>query len=164
MLNIWSLEMTLTEKQAWASLAAALLVLGYLIANMTNGWSVPDQTARHLWRTWLCVIGFGVFAQIVINQFASTLRKRGALEDERDASIIARADRIGLMACFVAINVLVWQLLMQATWQPLPSPTGGTFQIAPDLMHLPTLMFVLIAVMSLCEIIKQVATIILGRL
>lgn len=164
MLNIWSREMTLTEKHAWASLAAALLVLGYLIANMTNGWSIPDQTARHLWRTWLCVIGFGVFAQIAINQFASTLRKRGALEDERDASIIARADRIGLMACFVAINVLVWQLLMQATWQAPPSAQGVAAQIAPDLMHLPTLMFVLIGVMSLCEIIKQVATIILGRL
>lgn len=81
----------------------------------------------------------------------------GAFEDERDEQIIARADRLGLLVGFCAINVLIWQILWQST---LPDPVPLTLNI----QHLPTLFFILMSVLFLCHGVKQVMILVLGRL
>jgi len=50
-------NMTLTEKRAGLSLVIAIAIFAYLASNMIDGWSIPDQDARHIWRTWLFVLG-----------------------------------------------------------------------------------------------------------
>ena len=150
-------NMTLTEKRAGLSLVMAIAIFAYLASNMIDGLSIPDQDARRIWRTWLFVLGFGTVGEGALSVWASYLRKRGALEDERDEQIVARADRLGLMVGFCAINVLIWQILLQATY---PTPAAWTLNI----QHLPTLFFVLMAVLFLCHGVKQVMILVLGRL
>ncbi len=149
--------MTLAEKRAGLSLLTGICIFAYLTANMIDGWSIPDQEARHLWRTWLFVLGLGMVSEAVIGVWASNMRKRGAFEDERDEQIIARADRLGLLVGFCAINVLIWQILWQST---LPAPVPLTLNI----QHLPTLFFILMSVLFLCHGVKQVMILVLGRL
>jgi hypothetical protein len=149
--------MTLAEKKAGLSLLMGICIFAYLTANMIDGWSIPDQEARHLWRTWLFVLGLGTVSEAVIGVWANIMRKRGALEDERDEQIIARADRLGLLVGFCAINVLIWQILWQST---LPAPVPLTLNI----QHLPTLFFILMSVLFLCHGVKQVMILVLGRL
>jgi hypothetical protein len=149
--------MTLAEKRAGLSLLMGICIFAYLTANMIDGWSIPDQEARHLWRTWLFVLGLGMVSEAVIGVWANIMRKRGAFEDERDEQIIARADRLGLLVGFCAINVLIWQILWQST---LPAPVPLTLNI----QHLPTLFFVLMSVLFLCHGVKQVMILVLGRL
>jgi hypothetical protein len=149
--------MTLAEKKAGLSLLTGICIFAYLTANMIDGWSIPDQEARHLWRTWLFVLGLGTVSEAVIGVWANIMRKRGALEDERDEQIIARADRLGLLVGFCAINVLIWQILWQST---LPAPVPLTLNI----QHLPTLFFILMSVLFLCHGVKQVMILVLGRL
>ncbi|MEY3233587.1 MAG: hypothetical protein RL230_858 [Pseudomonadota bacterium] len=149
--------MTLAEKRAGLSLLMGICIFAYLTANMIDGWSIPDQEARHLWRTWLFVLGLGMVSEAVIGVWANIMRKRGAFEDERDEQIIARADRLGLLVGFCAINVLIWQILWQST---LPDPVPLTLNI----QHLPTLFFILMSVLFLCHGVKQVMILVLGRL
>jgi hypothetical protein len=156
--------MTLTEKQAWAALAVTILLGAYFVANMTFGLTIPDQSARHLWRTWLFLLGAGVVADILIGVWVARLRKAGAIEDERDASIIARADRIGMVTAFVAINVMVWQALWQVTLHGNHKPVGAILRASPDMTHLPTLIFLLMGILLVSQLVKQAAIIVLGRL
>jgi hypothetical protein len=149
--------MTLAEKRAGLSLLTGICIFAYLTANIIDGWSIPDQDARHIWRTWLFVLGLGMVSEAAIGVWASIMRKRGAFEDERDEQIIARADRLGLLVGFCAINVLIWQVLWQST---LPAPVPMTLNI----QHLPTLFFVLMSVLFLCHGVKQVMILVLGRL
>ena len=153
--------MTLSEKQAWLSLAAILLVGGYCVANFTEGWTIPDQPARSLWRTWIGMLLAGTLAEIAIGIWAGNQRAKGALSDERDAAIAARADRIAMGAAFVGVNVLVWQGLWQASF----SDTARQPLLAmPDLTHLPTLIFALLMVLVIAHGLKQAAVIALGRI
>jgi hypothetical protein len=149
--------MTLAEKRAGLSLLTGICIFAYLTANMIDGWSIPDQEARHLWRTWLFVLGLGMVSEAIIGVWANFMRKQGAFEDERDEQIIARADRLGLLVGFCAINVLIWQILWQST---LPAPVPLTLNI----QHLPTLFFILMSVLFLCHGVKQVMILVLGRL
>jgi hypothetical protein len=149
--------MTLAEKRAGLSLLTGICIFAYLTANMIDGWSIPDQEARHIWRTWLFVLCLGTVSEAAIGVWANIMRKRGAFEDERDEQIIARADRLGLLVGFCAINVLIWQILWQST---LPAPVPLTLNI----QHLPTLFFVLMSVLFLCHGVKQVMILVLGRL
>lgn len=149
--------MTLAEKRAGLSLLTGICIFAYLTANMIDGWSIPDQEARHLWRTWLFVLGLGTLSEAAIGVWANIMRKRGAFEDERDEQIIARADRLGLLVGFCSINVLIWQILWQST---LPAPVHWTLNI----QHLPTLFFVLMSVLFLCHGVKQIMILVLGRL
>ena len=149
--------MTLAEKRASLSLLTGICIFAYLTANMIDGWSIPDQETRHLWRTWLFVLGLGTLSEAAIGVWANIMRKRGAFEDERDEQIIARADRLGLLVGFCAINVLIWQILWQST---LPAPVPLTLNI----QHLPTLFFILMSVLFLCHGVKQVMILVLGRL
>jgi hypothetical protein len=149
--------MTLAEKRAGLSLLTGICIFAYLTANMIDGWSIPDQEARHIWRTWLFGLGLGTVSEAAIGIWANVMRKRGALEDERDEQIIARADRLGLLVGFCAINVLIWQILLQSTF---PTPVPLTLNI----QHLPTLFFVLMSVLFLCHGVKQVMILALGRL
>ncbi len=148
--------MTLAEKRAGLSLAIGICIFAYLTANMIDGWTIPDQEAHHIWRTWLFVLGLGTLGEGAVSVWANYMRKRGALEDERDEQIVARADRLGLLVGFCAINVLIWQILWQST---LPAPVPLTLNI----QHLPTLFFVLMSVLFLCHGVKQIMILVLGR-
>ncbi|GBF58547.1 hypothetical protein PbB2_02233 [Candidatus Phycosocius bacilliformis] len=149
--------MTLTEKRAGLSLILAICIFAYLVANMTHGWSIPDQAPRHLWRTWLVVLALATVGEYGVSTWAAWMRQRGALEDERDQHIIARADRLGLLVGFGAINVLVWQILLQSTY---PTPAAWTLNV----QHLPTLFVVLMGVLFIAQVVKQLAILGLGRL
>ncbi len=149
--------MTLTEKKAGISLFIALAIFAYLAGNMIDGWSIPDQEARHIWRTWLFVLGLGTAGEVVVNAWANSQREQGALEDERDAQIVAKADHYGLYVGFIAINVLIWQVLLQSTY---PVPALWTLNV----QHLPTLFFVLMAILFLCHGVKQVMVLVLSRI
>jgi hypothetical protein len=156
--------MTLTEKQAWASLVATIAIAAYFIANMTDGWVIPDQEPRHLWRTWIFVLVAGTAAEAVIGVQAARGRAKGDVEDERDWAVVRQADRIGMVVGYAGVNVLVWQLLWQSTLidRAVRETTGPI--IWPDLTHLPTLILLLMGLLFLTHLVKQAAIIVLGRL
>jgi hypothetical protein len=153
--------MTLTEKQAWLSLVAILLVGAYCVANFTDGWAIPDHSSAAMWRTWIAMLVAGTVAEIVIGMWVADERSKGALSDERDRAMVARADQIAMGIAFTGVNVLVWQAL----WQGSRESLGLIPSVAmPDLTHLPTLIFGLLMILVITHAVKQGAIIVLGRL
>lgn len=153
--------MTLTEKQAWLSLIAILLVGAYCVANFTDGWAIPDQPSRSLWRTWIGMLVAGTIAEILIGMWVAHERSKGAFSDERDHTMIARADQIAMGIAFTGVNVLVWQALWQSSREALRLIPSVPM---PDLSHMPTLIFFLLMILVITHAVKQGAIIVLGRL
>ncbi|GIU67280.1 hypothetical protein [Candidatus Phycosocius spiralis] len=149
--------MTLTEKKAMASLLVSALIYSYLSVNLADAWTIPDQSAQHLWSTWIIVLGFGMMGEVSVGAWSAWQRKRGELEDDRDEAIIARAERLALVSGFCGINVLIWQILWQATFS---HPIITTL----DVQHLPTLFFVLMSILFLCHGVKQFFILLLSLL
>lgn len=150
--------MTLSEKQAWGALAAGTLVFAYVCANTFEGWAIPDQSARSLWRTWLFAIGAAIVLDLALTAWAQRERARGALTDERDETILRRADSIGFGAMVAGVQVVMWQFLWGRSVDAHP--------LIPrfDPTHAPTLFLMLFAIVWVGYFARQAAVIVLGRL
>lgn len=155
--------MTLTEKQAWVSLLAMLAIAACFVAAMTDGWTIPDHAPRHLWTAYILVAAATAASEGLIGLWVGHLRRTGSVEDERDLAIVARADRIGLWTGFGALNLMVWQVLWQATFAANPEGARALDGVGPDFSHLATLFLLLMGVTFITHLAKQAAVILLGR-
>jgi len=140
------------EKHAWASLIASTLIWAFFAMRMTDGGWVVDVSARHMLWTYVATTVLMIVSHSIIAALLAARRAGGALKDERDAVIEARADRIEGYVLVVVINVLVVHALADAAF-------GGHALPRVDLASLPTLVFVLISALFGSHIVKQAAII-----
>lgn len=149
--------MAIAEKYAWASLVALGAVFWFFQMRLTDGWSIPDQSAGRLFWAYCVTIGLSIVAEIIIASTLS-LRGRGAgLEkDERDVAIELKANQAERVFIIVAINVIVFQLLAENAFSERALPRI-------DLTRPEVLFFALFTALFAGEFVKRIATIWLYR-
>lgn len=146
--------MSRAEQYSWASLAALLVVFWWFQMRMLDGLTIVDQTAGALFEIYLMVIAASVFLEIVI---AAVISPGASIEkDERDLAIEARANLNERLFMIGAVNAVVWQALWEGHLERLDIPRI-------NLTSLPTLFFVLFAILFAGEAVKRVSTIVLYR-
>ncbi len=146
--------MSRAEQYSWASLIALCVVFWWFQTRMLDGMTIVDQPAGALFEIYLIVIAASTFLELVIA--AVVARGRSIEKDERDLAIEGRANLNERLFMIGAINVAVWQAL----WEGL---LDGHKLPRIDLTSLPTLIFVLFAILFAGEAVKRLSTIILYR-
>ena len=148
-------SITRTEWQAWASLLLLGAVFGWFQMRMLDGFAVVDQSPRKLLGVYIVVIAAMTIAEIVIaalsKGFGGKVRR-----DERDIAIEARANQNERLFIIAAVNILLWQALMEGAF-------AGHALPKIDLTSLPVLFFWLFAVLFAGEMVKRLSTIWLYR-
>jgi len=142
------------EQYSWASLIALCVVFWWFQMRMLDGLTIVDQPAGALFEIYFFVIAASVFLEIVIAAILTP--GRTIAKDERDLAIEARANLNERLFMIGAINVVIWQAL----WEGL---LDGHSLPRIDLTSLPTLIFVLFAILFAGEAVKRLSTIILHR-
>lgn len=146
--------MSRAEQYSWASLAALLFVFWWFQMRMLDGLTIVDQPAGALFEIYLVVIAASVFLEMVI---AAAISPGKSIEkDERDRAIEARANLNERLFMIGAVNAVVWQALWGGHLERLDIPRI-------NLTGLPTLFFVLFAILFAGEAVKRVSTIVLYR-
>lgn len=140
------------EKHAWASLVASALVWAFFTMRMTEGGWVADVSARHMLWTYVATVVLMIVSHSIIAALLAARRAEGALRDERDAAIEARADRLEGYVLVAIVNVLVIHALADAAY-------AGHALPRVDLASLPVLVFALITALFGGHIVKQAAVI-----
>ena len=135
-------------------LAVTLALGAWFQMRMMDGWTIVDQPASDLLGVYFVVLAISTIAGIAIAGVAA--RKDRIDEDERDLAIRAQAGRNERYFVIAAVNVLIWQVLMEGVFAGHDLPSI-------DLQSLPTLFFALFAVLFGGEIVKLVSTIWLYR-
>lgn len=146
------------EKYAWASLVMLGGVFWWFQMRMLDGWTIVDQPASELLAVYFAVITAATILEIVIAALIVRPARGEAVErDERDRLIEARAGEVERWVIIVGVNILVWQALWEGVLDGRQLPKI-------DVAHLPTLFFVLFAILFAGEAAKRVATIVQHRL
>lgn len=140
------------EKHAWASLVASALVWAFFTMRMTEGGWVADVSARHMLWTYVATVVLMIVSHSIIAALLAARRAEGALRDERDAAIEARADRLEGYVLVAIVNVLVIHALADAAY-------AGHALPRVDLASLPVLVFALITALFGGHVVKQAAVI-----
>ena len=135
--------MSRAEQYSWLSLAGLAAVFWWFQMRMLDGFTVAEQSAARL---------FGVYVAVI----ALVWRGRPPERDERDAAIEARANLAERVAIIAAVNVVIWQALMEGVFSDHVLPHI-------DLARLPVLFFVLLAILYGGEMVKRATTIWLYR-
>jgi len=144
------------EQYAWASLLGMLAVFWWFQMRMLDGLDIVDQTPSALFGVYIVVLAATTAIEIALG---SIFRGRGArpvLEDERDIAIDRQAGGVERIFIIAAVNVLIWQALMEGVF-------AGHNLPKIDLSHLPTLFFALFCVLFGGEMVRRATTIILYR-
>ena len=140
------------EKFAWASLVASAFIWAFFTMRLTEGGWVADVSARHMLWTYVATVILMIVSHSIIAAVLAARRSGGALKDERDSAIEARADRIEGYVLTVVINVLVVHALADAAF-------AGHALSRIDLGNLPVLVFALLSALFGGHIVKQSAII-----
>ncbi len=148
-------SITRTEWQAWASLAALGAVYWWFQMRLLDGFEVVDQSAGKLLGVFVVVVTMSTLAEIMIASFGAGARK--VVKDERDHAIEARANQNERLFIIAAVNILIWQALMEGVF-------AGHALPKIDLTSLPVLFFWLLTILYAGEMVKRVSTIVLYRL
>lgn len=146
--------MSRAEQYSWASLIALCVVFWWFQMRMLDGMTIVDQPAGALFEIYLFVIAASVILEILIAAILAP--GKSIAKDERDLAIEAQANLNERLFMISAINVVIWQAL----WEGL---LDGHALPRIDLTRLPTLIFVLFAILFAGEAVKRVSTIILYR-
>ena len=146
-----------TEQYSLLSLAALGIVYWWFQMRMLDDWKIVDQPASALFWVYLVVITASTVLEIVIASFlAVSWRGKTAAKDERDHAIDAKASQVERVVIIAAVNVLIWQALMEGVFAHHSLPRI-------DLTQLPTLFFFLFTILFGGEVVKRVATLVLYR-
>ena len=146
--------MSRAEQYSWASLAGLAAVFWWFQMRMLDGFTIVDQSALRLFGVYIAVITASTALEIAIAALVS--RGRPPEKDERDDAIEARANLNERIVIIAAVNVVIWQALMEGMFSDHALPHI-------DLTSLPTLFFVLFAILFGGEMVKRVTTIWLYR-
>lgn len=148
---------TRTEWKALGSLVALVAIFAWFQMRMLDGWTIVDQPASKLFGIYIVVIALSTFAEILIASISGGSGGRRIEKDERDLAIDARAGQNERIFIIVAVNVLIWQALMEGVY-------AGHILPKIDLTSLPTLFFFLFAILFGGEVVKRLSTLWLYRL
>ncbi len=150
-------SVTRNEVQAWGLLAVIVALSAWFQMRTMDGWTIVDQPASELLGIYIVVLVVSTIAGILIASAGAGLaRGRRIEQDERDLAIAAKAGRNERYFIIAAVNVLIWQALMEGVF-------AGHALPKIDLQSLSTLFFCLFVVLFGGEIVRLVSTIWLYR-
>lgn len=133
------------------------VVFWWFQMRMLDGFAIVDQPASELLEVYVIVIAASVAFEIAIASILSPAGRGKIEKDERDLAIDRRASLNERIFVIAAVNILIWQALMEEVY-------GSRSLPKVDLSHLPTLFFALFVVLFGGEMVKRVSTIVLYRL
>ncbi len=153
-------DMSEPERQSWITLMADIFVFSIFVKSMTsgrfaNGLSVDTQDPSglvgvYIWIIVATIIIHGIIASI----FALRGKADGLERDERDIEIERKGARNGFWVVSIAINIIIFQLLIENT---IPSGYEPLFSVqSPSHMF-----FALMATMFIGDIVYR-ATMVLA--
>lgn len=149
--------MSREEKYSWLSLIGLFAVFWWYQMRMLDGLAIADQSAGRLFSVYIAVIIASTVIEIIIaSLLAGTGGGRRVEKDERDRAIEARANSNERIFIIAAVNVLIWQALMEGVF-------AGHALPKIKLTDLPTLFFALFTVVFAGEAVKRISTIWLYR-
>jgi hypothetical protein len=131
-------------------------VFGWFQMRMLDGLEIVDQAPSALLGVYFVVIAALTVIEIAVASILTAIGGGSAPKDERDIDIERRAGGVERLFVIAAVNVLIWQALMEGVFAGHDLPKI-------DLAHLPTLFFALFCVLFGGEIVRRTATIILYR-
>ncbi len=110
--------MTPTEKYTWGSLISGILVFGWFIMKMTDGFSIVAYEGNALLSIFIGVIIATIIARIITASAAAMFfgyneQDEDYMQDERDLAIERNADRIGFLAVTSLVAIIIMLLLLQ---------------------------------------------------
>ncbi len=110
--------MTPTEKQTWGSLISGILVFGWFIMKMTDGFSIVAYEGNSLLLIFIGVIIVTIIAKIIMAIAAAIFlgpnkQDEDYMQDERDLAIERNADRIGFLVVTSLIAIVIMLLVLQ---------------------------------------------------
>jgi hypothetical protein len=146
--------MSVHEKSAWWALFSALLIWGYLVMRMTDGWQVVDLPPRLAITTYVTVVVMAIAAAIVPSVLWDDSGADDLTMDERDRAIDAAGDRWEGYVVIVAVNAIVIQALAAGAY-----PDRVPSIPLPDLTSATTLVFLLISTLFAAHVAKQMVII-----
>lgn len=150
--------MSRAELYSWASLTAMAAIFWWFQMRMLDGFTIVDQSASALLGVYVAILIACALAGVLIaSLLAAITRGKSEPMDERDRAIEAQANLNERIVLIVAINIVIWQALMEGVFAGHKLPRL-------DLAHLPTLFFVLFTILFLGEAVKLISTIALYRL
>lgn len=148
--------MSRAEQYAWASLLGLVAVFWWFQMRMLDGFKIVDQAPASLLGVYFVVIAATTVIEIALASIFRMGSKKSDFHDERDIAIDRQAGGVERVFIIAAVNVLIWQALMEGVFAGHDLPKI-------DLSHLPTLFFALFFVLFGGEMVKRAATIILYR-
>lgn len=149
--------MSRAEQYSWASLLGLVAVFWWFQMRLLDGVHIVDLPASALLGVYIAVIAATTVIEIAIAAVLAAMSGKSTAKDERDVAIDRQASLNERIFMIAAINILIWQALMEGVFGRHPYPRI-------DLSHLPTLFFSLFAVLFGGEIVKRISTILLHRL
>ncbi len=110
--------MTPTEKQTWGSLISGILVFGWFIMKMTDGFSIVAYEGNSLLLIFISVIIVTIIVKIIMAIAAAIFlgpnkQDEDYMQDERDLAIERNADRIGFLVVTSLIAIVIMLLVLQ---------------------------------------------------
>ena len=122
-------NMSEPERRSWANLIVDICVFSVFIKSMTSGnfpsslgmntHSAGEMVGLYIWIIIVTIILHAIIAGI----FAARAKGDGYEKDERDADIERRGARNGFWFVSIAINIIIFQLLVEhslpADYKPL---------------------------------------------
>ena len=109
--------MSRSEQYSWLSLLGLGAVFFWFQMRLLDGWSVADQSASSLLGVYIVTLALATGVDIAISAFLAAQHKGRAIErDERDRAIEARANLNERIFLIAAVNVLIWQALMEGVF------------------------------------------------
>lgn len=144
------------EQYSWASLVALVAVFWWFQMQMLDSGAIADQPATKLLKIYFTVFLVSTLAEVAISVILRVAGGGRIDRDERDHAIEARANQNERIFFLVVINVIIWQSIWDGVFADLPLPRV-------DLASLPSLVFVMFAILFAGEMVKRVSTIWLYR-
>lgn len=141
--------MAKAEVRAILSLLALGAIYWWFQMRMLDGAAIADQPASALLGVYIVVLAAATFAEIAING-GFAVAARGIEKDERDLVIEAKAASNERFFIIAAVNVLIWQALMEGLYASHHLPRI-------DLTSLPTLIFALFTVLLAGEAVRLIS-------
>ena len=155
-------NMSEPERKSWITLMADLCVFSIFIKSMTSGrfpnsLSIDTNEASGLVGVYILVIVATIIIHVIIAGIFAVRGKAGGFErDERDAIIERKGARNGFWVISIAINIVIFQLLLGYS---MPSGFGPLFSV----MSPSHMFFALMATMFLGDIVYRMTMVIAYR-
>jgi len=144
-------NMSEPERRSWATLIVDVTVFSIFMKAMLGKGGVENLSGGELVGLYVWIIVATIIMHAIIaGIFASRVKTAGYESDERDVEIERKGARNGFWVVGIAINIIIFMLLMENTFPGEYSPIPGLSFLLPSHMF-----FALMGTMFLGDIIYR---------